>query len=46
MSYSGVSVSNKYTSSMPPPIKRPKGKLTFVGLPLEIQQQIVGRVSI
>lgn len=31
---------------MPPPNKRPEGKLTFVGLPLEIQQQIVGHVSI
>jgi len=45
MSCSDVPMSSRHTRSMPPPIRRPEGKLTFVGLPLEIQQQIVGHVN-
>ncbi len=46
MSHADVPMSSRHARGMPPPNKRPEGKLTFVGLPLEIQQQIVGHVGI
>ena len=44
MGLADSSGANSYANNMPPPIQRQPGRLTFLDLPLETQQQIAGHV--